>query len=145
MSSGAWWGRSPAAARRLDLGICIGVAAVGIGGEIAVTAGADLASMPLSVGGVVLSCLAGASLWWRRSRPLLALCGGVLVLVVAGGWREPGLFAVQAFTTGAGLALDARLAAVAVAAVLLWRRAPFIVVVLAAAAVAAVLRGLGIG
>lgn len=53
------------------------------------------------------------------------------------------LFAVQAFTSGRELVLDARVAAVGVAAVLLWRRAPFIVVVIAAAAVAAGLRALG--
>ena len=55
------------------------------------------------------------------------------------------LFAVQAFTSGASVVLDARVAAVAVAAVLLWRRAPFIVVVAVAAAVAAGLRLLGWG
>lgn len=53
------------------------------------------------------------------------------------------LFAVQAFTSGRALVLDARVAAVAVAAVLLWRRAPFVVVVIAAAAVAAGVRALG--
>ncbi|WP_062134760.1 AzlD domain-containing protein [Demequina aestuarii] len=55
------------------------------------------------------------------------------------------LFGVQAFTSGSAIVLDARVAAVAVAAVLLWRRAPFIVVVFAAAAVAAGLRLLGWG
>lgn len=55
------------------------------------------------------------------------------------------LFAVQAFTSGRALVLDARTAGVAVAAVLLWRRAPFIVVVIAAAVVAAGVRALGWG
>ncbi|WP_062465033.1 AzlD domain-containing protein [Demequina soli] len=55
------------------------------------------------------------------------------------------LVAVQTFATGRTLAIDARLAAVAVAAVLLWRRAPFIVVVAVAAGVAAGLRALGWG
>jgi hypothetical protein len=41
--------------------------------------------------------------------------------------------------------IDARLPALAVAAFLLWRRAPFLVVVIAGAAVAAVLRALGWG
>lgn len=50
------------------------------------------------------------------------------------------LFAIQAVTAGAHLVLDARVPAVAVAAVLLWRRAPFVVVVGAAAVVAAALR-----
>jgi hypothetical protein len=40
------------------------------------------------------------------------------------------------------LVLDARTPALAVAAVLVWRRAPFLVVVLAAAATAALLRAL---
>lgn len=55
------------------------------------------------------------------------------------------LFAVQAFTAGRSLVIDARVAGVAVAAVLLWRRAPFIVVVIAAGAVAAGVRALGWG
>ncbi len=55
------------------------------------------------------------------------------------------LIAVQAFTTGRHLVVDARLAAVVVALGLLRLRANFIVVVLAAAAVAAGLRALGWG
>jgi branched-subunit amino acid transport protein len=55
------------------------------------------------------------------------------------------LFAVQAFTSAGAVVLDARVAAVAVAALLLWRKAPFIVVVLVAAVVAAGLRALGWG
>jgi hypothetical protein len=46
------------------------------------------------------------------------------------------LLAVQTVVTGQRLILDARMPAVAVAAVLLWRRAPFVVVVVAAAVVA---------
>ncbi len=52
------------------------------------------------------------------------------------------LVAVQTLATGHRLAIDARLAALGVAAVLLWRKAPFIVVVIAGAAVAAGLRAL---
>ncbi|WP_062517933.1 AzlD domain-containing protein [Demequina gelatinilytica] len=55
------------------------------------------------------------------------------------------LVGVQTFASGRTLVVDARLAAIAVAAVLLWRRAPFIVVVAVAAAVAAGLRALGWG
>ncbi|WP_062522532.1 AzlD domain-containing protein [Demequina silvatica] len=55
------------------------------------------------------------------------------------------LVAVQTFASGRSLVVDARVAALAVAAVLLWRRAPFIVVVVAAAGVAAGLRALGWG
>jgi hypothetical protein len=54
-----------------------------------------------------------------------------------------GLLAVQTAGQGQGLAVDARLAAVAAAGVALWLRAPFIVVVVLAAAVAAGLRALG--
>ena len=55
------------------------------------------------------------------------------------------LFAVQGFTSGTAVVIDARVAAVAGAAVMLWLRAPFIVVVFGAAAIAAGLRLLGWG
>jgi len=55
------------------------------------------------------------------------------------------LVAVQTFTTRGGLVLDARAAAVGVAAVALLLRAPFLVVVVLAAATAAGLRALGWG
>ncbi|HEX2804687.1 MAG TPA: AzlD domain-containing protein [Kineosporiaceae bacterium] len=50
------------------------------------------------------------------------------------------LLAVQTVVSGQRLTLDARVPAVAVAAVLLWRRAPFVVVVVVAALVATGLR-----
>jgi branched-subunit amino acid transport protein len=50
------------------------------------------------------------------------------------------LILVQTLGDGHRLVLDARVPALAVAAVLVWRRAPFLVVVLAAAATAALLR-----
>lgn len=50
------------------------------------------------------------------------------------------LVAVQTLGSGHQLVLDARVPALVVAAVLLWRKAPFIVVVAAAGAVAALLR-----
>jgi branched-subunit amino acid transport protein len=53
------------------------------------------------------------------------------------------LVATQALAANQALVLDARLPAVLLAGVLLWLRAPFIVVVVAAAAVAAGLRFLG--
>ena len=43
---------------------------------------------------------------------------------------------------GRSLAIDARLAGMGVAAVLVWRRAPFVLVVVAAAAATATVRGL---
>lgn len=54
------------------------------------------------------------------------------------------LVVTQTFASGGEWAFDARIPAVLVAGVLLWLRAPFIVVVIAAAAVAAGLRYLGL-
>jgi branched chain amino acid efflux pump len=95
---------------------------------------------------------------------LIALCGISYALkavgpVLAGG-RELGpqlrqavdlvavpllaaLILVQTFGLGQQLVVDARAPALAVAGVLVWRRAPFLVVVLAAAATAALVRALG--
>lgn len=50
------------------------------------------------------------------------------------------LILTQTLGTGHRLAIDARLPALAVAGLLVWRRAPFLVVVLAAAATAALVR-----
>ena len=52
------------------------------------------------------------------------------------------LILVQTLGDGQRLVLDARVPALAVAAVLVWRRAPFLVVVLSAAATASLLRAL---
>lgn len=51
---------------------------------------------------------------------------------------------IQGFTTAGEVVVDARLPALVVAAVLLWLRAPYILVVIAGAAVAAGLRMLGL-
>jgi len=69
----------------------------------------------------------------KRTADLLTVC-----LLAA-------LVAKQAFTSGSAVVIDARIPAVVVAGVLLWRKAPFIVVVAVAAAVAAGLRALGWG
>lgn len=50
------------------------------------------------------------------------------------------LILTQTVATAGAYAIDARLPALGVAALLVWRRAPFLVVVLAAAATAALLR-----
>jgi hypothetical protein len=54
------------------------------------------------------------------------------------------LVMVQTVAAGAAIVVDARLPAVAVAALLLWGRAPFLVVVAGAAVTAALLRGWGL-
>lgn len=69
----------------------------------------------------------------RRSRVIgllpVALLAGLLVTQTVGG--------------DDGIVLDARLAAVGLAVVLMWLRANFIIVIFGAAALAAVLRALG--
>jgi branched-subunit amino acid transport protein len=52
------------------------------------------------------------------------------------------LIGTQTFATGRHLEIDARFAGLLVAVVLVWRRAPFLVVVFGAAAAAAILRAL---
>jgi len=71
-----------------------------------------------------------------RIAPIIAL---VSVALLAG------LAAQQTLDGGHHLVLDARVAALAVAAIALWRKAPFIVVIILAAATAALLRLLGWG
>jgi 4-azaleucine resistance transporter AzlC len=101
---------------------------------------------------------AGGGMSWTA---LLALAAGAYVLkavgpVVVGNRQLPtdvtqalellsvplvaALVAVQTLDGGGKLVLDARVPALAVAAVLVWRKAPFPVVLLAAAATAALLR-----
>lgn len=55
------------------------------------------------------------------------------------------LTVVNAVASGQGLVLDARMGALVAAAVALWLRAPFLVVVISGAAAAALLRLLGWG
>lgn len=95
--------------------------------------------------------------WW----PLIALCAGAYGLkalgLAVGGLLDPAvaqrrrlellvvpiraaLIAVQTFSAGHRLVLDARAPALLVAAVLVWRRAPFVIVAVAAAATAAAVR-----
>ena len=94
---------------------------------------------------------------------LLGLAAGSYALKAAGplllGDREPpprtarllsllavpllaGLVVVQTLGDGEGVVLDARVPALGVAAVCVWRGAPFLVTVLAAAATAAALRAI---
>lgn len=92
---------------------------------------------------------------------VLALCAGAYVLKLAGAllatrveaeaaerWGLEllvvpvlaALIVTQTIGTGDGLVVDARLPAVLLAAVLVWRRAPFLLVVLVAGGTAAALR-----
>ncbi|MGZ4611771.1 MAG: AzlD domain-containing protein [Kineosporiaceae bacterium] len=73
--------------------------------------------------------------WLERPR-VVRVAGLVTVALLAA------LVAVQTLGSGRALQLDARVPALAVAAVLLWLRAPFVVVVAAAAVTAAAVRAL---
>jgi uncharacterized membrane protein len=73
-------------------------------------------------------------------RPLVLRGAGILPIALLSA-----LTAIQTFWGPDGLAVDARVAGVAVAVVALLLRAPFLVVVLAAAATAALLRAVGAG
>ena len=95
--------------------------------------------------------------WW----PVIALCGSAYALKALGlvlgerldrevseRWSFQivvvpvlaALIVVQTFSTGQRYVLDARTPALVVAAVLVWRKAPFVLVALAAASTAALLR-----
>lgn len=70
--------------------------------------------------------------------PRSALTGGALDVVVVPVIAA--LIVVQTLDGGREIAIDARLPALVVAAVLIWRKAPILVIVLAAGAAAALLR-----
>ena len=70
-------------------------------------------------------------------RPVLARAASLIPAAVV-----MAVIAQLSIARGRDLVIDARLAGVAVAGLLVWRRAPFIVVVVAAAAVTAALRAI---
>jgi branched-subunit amino acid transport protein len=74
-------------------------------------------------------------------RPLPPRWSAVLGLVAVPMFAA--LILVQTVTSGRDVVVDSRLAGVAVAVVLVWRRAPFPLVVLAAAASSAAVHALG--
>jgi hypothetical protein len=71
-------------------------------------------------------------------KPVVARIASLLTVALLAA-----LLATQAMTTQSQIVFDGRLVAVAVAALLLKLRAPFLVVVIAAAAVAALLQAIG--
>lgn len=82
---------------------------------------------------------AKAAGWFTPSslleRPRVRAVSAVLPVALLSG-----LVVVQVLASGTSLVLDARLPALGVAAVCLWRRLPFLLVLVAAAATAALLR-----
>ena len=90
----------------------------------------------LTAAGCYALKLAGVSVPDRvLDHPLTVRAGALIPVALLGA-----LVAVQVLGDGSALTIDARLLALAVAAVLLWWRMPFLVVVGAAAASAALLR-----
>ena len=89
----------------------------------------------LAVGTYALKALGPVALGARPLPPGLARLVALLPSAVLAA-----LIAVSTFGDDRALTLDARAAGVAVAALAVWRQAPFIVVILAAAATTALLR-----
>jgi len=97
------------------------------------------ATLGAAVAVILATKLAGQFLpdSWVASPKIAPVVALVSVALLAG------LVAQQSLDGGHRLVLDARLAALAVAAVALWRKVPFIVVIILAAATAALLRWFG--
>jgi hypothetical protein len=81
--------------------------------------------------------------WFQH--PRLAPIVGLVTVSLLAGLLVVQTVAVNDPAGGQRLALDARVPAVALAALLFWRKVPFVVVVIVAAALAAGLRALGWG
>lgn len=79
----------------------------------------------------VAGVLTGASRLGERARPFTALVPAALFA---------GLIAILTFDIDGSLGIDPRLIGVTVAAVLSWRKVPFVIVVVAAMAATALLR-----
>jgi branched-subunit amino acid transport protein len=91
----------------------------------------------LAAGAYALKAVGPVVVGRREVRPSLDQALALLSVPLLGG-----LVAVQTLDGGERIVIDARVPAMVVAGVLVWRRAPFLVVVLAAAATAALLRAL---
>lgn len=97
-------------------------------------------------GAIVLACAAAyLTKWagyavparWLNSPRMARAAGAITVALLAA------LTVMNTFATGAALVLDARLAALLAAALALWLRAPFVLVVLLGAGAAALARWWG--
>ena len=93
------------------------------------------ALLALAAGGYALKAIGPLALADRELPPRVERLLSLIAVPLLAA-----LIVVQTLSAGDRVVLDARVPALAVAALLVWRRAPFIVTVLAAAAVAAALR-----
>ena len=76
---------------------------------------------------------------WLQNPRMTRVAGAITVALLAS------LTVMNTFAAGTGLVLDARLAALAAAALALWARWPFLLVVVLGAAAAALVRWSGLG
>ena len=76
---------------------------------------------------------------WLQNPRMARVAGAITVALLAA------LTVMNTFAAGTGLVLDARLAALAVAALALWARLAFLLVVVLGAAAAALVRWSGLG
>ena len=95
------------------------------------------ALLALAAGSYLLKAIGPLALADRELSPQLTRALSLLAVPLLAA-----LIVVQTLGDGTRLVLDARVPALAVAALCVWRGAPFLVTVLAAAAVAAALRAL---
>ncbi len=95
------------------------------------------ALLALAAGSFALKAVGPLGLGDRSPSPLVARALALVAVPLLAA-----LIVVQTFGAGQRLVLDARAAALAVAALCVWRGAPFLLTVLAAAATAAGLRAL---
>jgi hypothetical protein len=93
--------------------------------------------LALAAGGYALKAVGPLVLADRQLPPLLGRLFALLAVPLLAA-----LIVVQTLSDGDDVVLDARVPALGVAALCVWRRAPFIVTVLAAAATAAALRAI---
>jgi branched-subunit amino acid transport protein len=93
------------------------------------------ALLALAAGGYALKAVGPLALGDREPSPRVGRVLSLLAVPLLAA-----LIVVQTLGDGDRLVLDARVPALAVAAVCVWRRAPFLVTVLVAAGVAAALR-----
>lgn len=73
---------------------------------------------------------------WLENEHMTRIAGALTIGLLAS------LTAVNAFSAGQSLVIDARVAALAAAGIALWLRTPFLVVVIVGAAAAAIVRAL---
>lgn len=89
------WLRSRRVVRILDVVLVASAFAIGVIGHIAARSDETVEAAPLGLPILMFAALAAATLWWRRTRPLLALGLLVAIAILAGSVGDPALFTMQ--------------------------------------------------